>query len=120
MPGSSGGGGAPSPGSRRASIIPAILGNTDGESQTSEGFPDAPPFAPRLFRYRTAPPTTGGGRAAGGGSDAFLEWPLKGAFEGSGKLGRHQRRGTFTDQRFDSMGSAAEWDQTLEGESTVV
>lgn len=35
---------------------------------------------------------------------------------GGGTKARRQRRGTFTNQRFDSVGSAAEWDQSLEGE----
>lgn len=87
-----------------------------------------PPYTPDLFRYSTAPAMTATSAVLGHGeAGAFMDWPRKtlgdsvgagsGVGKGIGGGGRgHMRRGTYTDHRCDSLGSAAEWDQTLEGE----
>lgn len=85
-----------------------------------------PPFTPELGRISTAPAATGGASALGhGDAGAFMEWPHKSLADGGGGRvkaggGRHyHRRATCRDFRADSMGSAAEWDQTLEGSCAV-
>ncbi|CAM9609103.1 unnamed protein product, partial [Laminaria digitata] len=91
-----------------------------------------PPTGPELFRNSTAPATTASQASLGQGEAAtFMKWPLKTSADGGGIRGSegawgrnkavgstctHQRRGTYTDHRCDSLGSAAEWDKTLEGE----
>lgn len=52
-----------------------------------------------------------------------MKWPLKTSSDvggwrepaAGGAPRTHQRRGTYTDYRCDSLGSAAEWDRSLEG-----
>ena len=54
-----------------------------------------------------------------------MRWPLKtsadgrdGWHQGGGSEGHvpgHRVKGGYTDSRADSLGSAAEWDRTLEG-----
>ncbi|CAM9241239.1 unnamed protein product, partial [Ectocarpus sp. 4 AP-2014] len=108
-------------------------GSSGGASNIASPIPDGnwlPPAAPDLLRRQTAPARTPASSSLGhieaGG--AFTRWPPKapaahasdgdGAEEsGDGAKNRgHQRSGTYTDLRADSLGSAAEWDWTLEGE----
>ncbi|CBJ48607.1 hypothetical protein Esi_0039_0072 [Ectocarpus siliculosus] len=107
--------------------------SSGGASNIASPIPDGdwlPPAAPDLLRRQTAPamtpPSSSLGHVEAGG--AFTRWPPKappahasdgdGAEEsGDGAKNRgHQRSGTYTDLRADSLGSAAEWDRTLEGE----
>lgn len=82
----------------------------------------SPAETPELFRHQTAPATTAAAAALEHGeAGAFMRWPLTTSAdgkEGGGGGGAYMpghRKGVYTDSRADSLGSAAEWERTLEG-----
>lgn len=106
---------------------PSYVGNAGGAEGTGGvlSFEDMPAFAPGLFRFGTAPASAVGlsvclepvrKGSSGGGFEVEGSGGGGGALGEASKLSRHSRRGPFTDNRLDSLGSAAEWDQTFTGE----
>lgn len=76
-----------------------------------------PPVTPGLSRYWTAPASTA--PLQHGEARRCTMWPMKASADSSKTAGggtKHAHpQGTHTDNRADSLGSAAEWDRTLEG-----
>eukprot|EP00752_Nemacystus_decipiens_P012274 g10880.t1 len=109
---------------------PANARAAGSHTQSDSEWP--PPAAtPELFRHQTAPATTATSAALGHGeAGAFMRWPLKASADGrdggcggggggGGYWHGHRMRGANSDTRADSLGSAAEWDRTLEAAVTA-
>lgn len=80
------------------------------------GSMNRPPMSPPgLFRRRTVP-VHSRNSSTSGQAGQLGGWDRRGGGEGSedGRSSRGNQR-TYADRRCDSLGSAAEWDQTLEG-----
>lgn len=90
----------------------------DGILEPTPGVDLLPPSAPELSRSCTAPATTDRPGSLGGhngGAGTFMGRPMPYSADGGAVGDGHQRRETYDEHRFDSVGSAAEWDKTLEG-----